>query len=109
MLENRILGKICEYLKLFGFTSINETSVNREWNEVRLQATGEVDLVPVWKEMEEGKSTRNGCRLGEVDHCGDAEQLQPTNISIKPAVLSQSHTNGTLGRKEVLGGKKKKG
>jgi len=55
------------------------------------------------------KSTRNGCHLVEVDHCGDAEQFQPTNISIKPAVLSQSHMNGTLGRKGELGEKKKKG
>lgn len=39
--------------------------------------------------------------LGEVNHCGYAEQLQLTNISIKLAALSQNLTNGTLGRKEV--------
>ena len=43
--------------------------------------------------------------MGEVDHCGSAEQLQATDISIKPAALSQSLTNDTPGRKEVEGEK----
>lgn len=47
MLENWILGKIFEYLRLFGFTSISEASVNRRWDEIRLGETGEVDLVAV--------------------------------------------------------------
>ena len=69
----------------------------------------EVDLVKVQKEREDKEENkRNGCRLGEVDHCGYTEQLQPTNISIKPAVLSQSLTNGTLGRTEIGGGEKKR-
>lgn len=52
------------------------------------------------RKEEKEESKRNGCHLGKVDHCGYAEQLQPTNISIKPAALSQSLTNGTLGRTE---------
>lgn len=65
----------------------------------------DVDLVKVQKEREDKEeSKRSGCCLGEADHCGYAEQLQPTNISIKPAVLSQSLTNGTLGRTEMEAG-----
>lgn len=45
MVENWILGKIFEYLKLFVFTSISKASVNRGWDEIRLEKTGEVDLV----------------------------------------------------------------
>lgn len=75
---------------------------------MRLEETGEVDLVEVWKEIEEERSTGNRGHLGEVNHCGSAQPVQPPNISIKPAALSQSHRNGTLGRKEVWGEKEKK-
>ena len=56
-----------------------------------------------YKRKQEKTKRSNGCHLGEVDHCGFAEQLQPTNISIKPAALSQSLTNDTPGRGEVEG------
>lgn len=47
MQENCILGKIFEYLKLFGFTGISEASVNKGWDEKRLEGAEAVDSVRV--------------------------------------------------------------